>query len=49
MDVYSLGLSKQPSLYESDLQNLLIQKTEEVLPMNLQDFQQVRVSSFARN
>lgn len=40
---FIIGLNKQPSLYENDLQNLLIQITEEVVQMNLQEFQQVRL------
>ena len=30
-------------MYEMDLQNLLIQKTEEILQTNLQEFQKVKL------
>ena len=38
----SIGLNKQLSLsYETDLQNLILQKTEEILHINLQQFRKV--------
>ncbi len=42
IELFSLGSNKKLNQsYENDLQNLIIQKTEEILQINLQQFSKV--------